>query len=609
MTADRDRRRTLTRRPGHGRCAALLLAVICVLIATAPAPADIAQSIDAGDLNGRVTVDEQGTLTVTPDEGDATTMHLADVHRVVFGDNLVVRSGDVLLIDADVTAVVTQTIKLRAGLHHIVLPYWQGPTNRTLDFSVSGPGFPGGEVPPSHFYCFREAGELPEPSIGIDEQGYRLPELALDMTEDDRLRRRIRYTYLVGEPDGPWEDFSVFSRMQERRGGVAGGITYRMAGQSEFFGIIFHGFIKIDQDGEYAFTINCDDGARLYFGQLDQFQAGIPPSVDAPEWAGVTRYGTRVSGKLATVADGRAAFSVPINEQSDLELDLGLETFAELWAADTDVDQIDRGGESEVDDTAYIRDRNNEGNVLKVPGTVVSLDAEFLRFDYRGQVRQISRDRVLGLVLNSADRPRAETLGYHQTLHLKTGQSFPGRLVGIDAQHIRFDLVGGQRVRLARGDVFMVRNEQGRVIDLTAVEPTAVEEVPYFDHVIPYRRGTAFDGGPIRLFDDKEYADGYAVHSRNRLHFRLDGGYTGLRAGVGLLKPGGRTGNVTARVLGDGEVLWEHDNLTADDGRVDLDLDLTGVDRLVLEIDFGAGQHVGDRAAWVEPLLIRDAVE
>lgn len=600
--------RTCPRLRGRRWLSALLAAV--TTLALAPnAPADIAQTIDHGDLAGTVTLDADGQLTINPAEGDAQTLGLADVHRVVFGDNLVVRSGDLMLLDADVTAVVSDTIKLRAGLHHIVLPYWQGPTNRTLELNVSGPGFTGGEVPSTHFFCYRDADGSPEPSIGIDEQGFRRPELPLEALEGDDLRRRIRYTYLVGEGDGRWQDMSVFSRMERKRGGVAGGITYRMAGQSEYFGLIFTGFIKIEQDGEYTFSLNADDGARLYFGQQDQFNANIPPTVAAPEWAAVTRYGTRVSGKLDALTDTSATFTVPVNEGRDMTVALDLSQVAELWAADVDVESVDREGESETEDTAYIRDRNNDDNILEVPGTLVGLDVEKLQFDYRGQVRQINRDRVLGVVLNSADRARPEALGYHQTLHLKTGQTFPGRLTGLDAQTVSFILAGGEPIQLRRGDVFMIRNEQGRVVDMTAVTPTAVEDVPYFDHVIPYRTNTGFDGGPIRLFDGDEYPHGFAVHSRSRLHYRLDGGYTRLRAGVGLLKPGGRLGDVTARVIGDGKVLWEQANITADSGRVDLDVDLAGVERLILEVDFGEGQNVGDRAAWVNPQLIRDSVE
>lgn len=621
LDTDRPRTRPHTprriRRRGVLHTLALALLACAVVSVARPTTADIAQTIDHGDLAGRVTVDAQGRLTVTDLDGSATTMDLADVHRVVMGDNLTVRGGDLLLLDAAASAnpTASTTIKLRAGLHHIVLPYWQGTGQRQLELAVSGPGFTGGEVPPAKFYCFREDGAEPQPSIGIDEQGFRLPELPLSAVDDEALRRRIRYTYLVGEGEGQWNDFSVFSKMTRRRGGVAGGITYRMAGQSEHFGILFHGFIQIDEDAEYTFTLTADDGARLYFGQSDQFTAAIPPTVDAPEWVALTHYGTRLSGKLSALTADAAELSVPVNEERDLALTIRLDQIAELWAADVDPATVDRGNESATDDTAYIRDRENPENVLKVPGTLVGLDAEKLRFDYRGQVRQINRSRVMGLVLRSADRAYTAPEGYHQSLHLKSGQSFPGRLVGIDERSVSFELTGAagadgaSGVTLPRSDVFMVRNELGRVLDVTAIEPTAVEEVPYFDHVIPYRVGEAFDGRAIELYDGKEYAHGISVHSRSRLHYRLDGGYVRFEAGVGLLKPGGRLGSVTVRVLGDGKVLWEREDVTPADGRVAVEADLTGVDRMILEVDFGQGQNVGDRAAWVDPQLIRDSVE
>ncbi|XAL98636.1 NPCBM/NEW2 domain-containing protein [Phycisphaeraceae bacterium D3-23] len=609
--------RTFTRLRGR-RWLSALLAFTLALALTPGASADIAQTIDAGDLSGGVSVTPDGDLTITPEEGEPQTIGLADVHRIVLGDNLVIRSGDVLLLDASLAEnpTASATIRLRAGLHHIVLPYWQGTGNRQFELTLSGPGMPGGEVPSTHFYCFRDADAVPEPSLGFDEQGFRLPELPDSALEDsDELRRRIRYTYLVGDEAGRWEDMSAFANMEHKRGGVAGGITYRMAGQSEYFGLMFTGFLRIEQDGEYTFTLSADDGARLYFGQQDQFSAALPPSVDAPEWSAVlaTSDATRLTGKLDELTDENVTFTVPVNEERSLTVTLRLEQLAELWAVDADPTQVDRSDESETDDTAYVRDRNNPGNVLTVPGTLVGLDAEKLHFDYRGQVRHINRDRVIGLVLNSADRPRPDAPGFHQTLHLKTGQVFPGTLVSLDAQRIAFALDGAadgaEPITLPRADVFMIRNELGRVLDMTAIAPTAVEEVPFFNHVIPYRTNTAFDGQTIRLYDGNEYARGFAVHSRNRLHYRLDGAYTRFTAGVGLLKPDGRLGNVTARVIGDGKVLWEQANIDADAGKVEVDADLTGIERLILEVDFGEGQNVGDRAAWVDPQLIRDAVQ
>ena len=318
---------------------------------------------------------------------------------------------------------------------------------------------------------------------------------------------------------------------------------------------------------------------------------------------------------LKELTDTTLGFSIPINEERNLELTIELGQVAELWAAGTDVQNVDRSGEADLQDTAYIRDRNNPDNVLTVPGSLIGFDTEKLHFDYRGQVRHIDRGRVLGVVLNSPDRPRPQGLGYHQTIHLKTGQILPGQVTALDDQNVTFAISGAtpqdgeSTITLARSDVFMVRNELGRVLDMTAVEPTAVEDVPFFNHVIPYRTDAAFDGETIRLFDNIEYDHGFAVHALNRLHYRLDGQYVRFRAGVGLLKPDGQLGNVTARILGDGKVLWEQENITADSGKIDVDVDLTGVQRLILEVDFGQGQNVGDRAAWVNPQLIRDAVQ
>ena len=51
-------------------------------------------------------------------------------------------------------------------------------------------------------------------------------------------------------------------------------------------------------------------------------------------------------------------------------------------------------------------------------------------------------------------------------------------------------------------------------------------------------------------------------------------------------------------------MLWEQADITAQTPAIDIKVGLKGVKRLVLEVDFGEGQDVGDRAAWCNPQLI-----
>ena len=125
-----------------------------------------------------------------------------------------------------------------------------------------------------------------------------------------------------------------------------------------------------------------------------------------------------------------------------------------------------------------------------------------------------------------------------------------------------------------------------------------------FSLKLPHKVNSNFSGKPIVLFDEKKYDRGLAVHSKSRLHYKLKPNCERFQATFGLLNPGGKLGNVTARVIGDNKVLWEQDGITSATGALEVDVPVKGVERLILEVDFGGGQNVGDRAAWCNPRLI-----
>ncbi|HKD99447.1 MAG TPA: NPCBM/NEW2 domain-containing protein, partial [Planctomycetota bacterium] len=90
-----------------------------------------------------------------------------------------------------------------------------------------------------------------------------------------------------------------------------------------------------------------------------------------------------------------------------------------------------------------------------------------------------------------------------------------------------------------------------------------------------------------------------------------DGRFAAFSASVGiddetLELP--RRGSVVFRVQGDGKTLWESSVVRSGERAIAVpDLDLRGVQRMTLEVDFAEGTDVADRADWCDPILLRDA--
>jgi hypothetical protein len=144
----------------------------------------------------------------------------------------------------------------------------------------------------------------------------------------------------------------------------------------------------------------------------------------------------------------------------------------------------------------------------------------------------------------------------------------------------------------------------GRVTYLTDLKPTKVEQTPYFGRLIPYQINKSLTGGPLVL-SDGTITRGIAVHSRCVLTYDVSTGFDRFKTKLGFQQPEGQLGRVSARVLGDGKVLYENADARGDQPPVEIDVPTVGLKTLVLEIDFGKDQDVGDRVVWGNPRLLR----
>jgi hypothetical protein len=150
--------------------------------------------------------------------------------------------------------------------------------------------------------------------------------------------------------------------------------------------------------------------------------------------------------------------------------------------------------------------------------------------------------------------------------------------------------------------------KNGRLAYVSDLSPVKVEQTPYFDRLIPYRTDVSLGGGPLKL-SDGTYSKGLAVHSRCVLEYALDGRFERFKTKLGFEPGAGTMGRAAVRVLGDGKTLFENADAKGEDKPTAIDVEVTGVAKLTLEVDFGQGQDVGDRVIWADARLLRAKVE
>jgi hypothetical protein len=149
-----------------------------------------------------------------------------------------------------------------------------------------------------------------------------------------------------------------------------------------------------------------------------------------------------------------------------------------------------------------------------------------------------------------------------------------------------------------------LRLEGGRRVYLSETTPDQVVEEGAFGVVWPWSRDRNLDGSPLKL-GGVRYDRGIVVHSKALLAWNLNGGYTRLRALVGIADIVADQGDCAASLIADGKELWHRDSIKGGDKPIPLDLDLGGVHRLELHVDYGARYDIGDHLALADSYLVK----
>ncbi len=111
-------------------------------------------------------------------------------------------------------------------------------------------------------------------------------------------------------------------------------------------------------------------------------------------------------------------------------------------------------------------------------------------------------------------------------------------------------------------------------------------------------------GGPLRI-GTQSFANGIGVFARSLLEFPLNRQFTRFTAKVGVDAVTDGRGSVVFEVEADGKKLWSSQTLSGLDASKNIDLDVTGVNRLRLVVtDAGDGNRFAV-AVWGDPVLKR----
>ncbi|MCS7304928.1 MAG: NPCBM/NEW2 domain-containing protein [Thermoguttaceae bacterium] len=232
-------------------------------------------------------------------------------------------------------------------------------------------------------------------------------------------------------------------------------------------------------------------------------------------------------------------------------------------------------------------------------GVIHGVGADTIQFELDRERIPVKRGRVFGLIFR---HPEGRTLPAPVGIvHDVTGSQWYVQKIVLEGQVLRWTSPVGLTGSTRLEDLVRLDFSEGKIVYLSDLEPMSVRWTPFFGPAeIPAsqaeffapRKDRALEPRPIQL-GGKKYNKGLAIHSRTEIVYRLPRPFRRLQAVVGIDDQIRPAGHVQLIIRGDEKVLLE-EAISGTQPPKPIDLDITGVRRLVILVDFGQDMDIGD---------------
>ena len=307
-----------------------------------------------------------------------------------------------------------------------------------------------------------------------------------------------------------------------------------------------------------------------------------------------------------TVADGRARITIAENQV--IEAPVAVIATVRLAAQSEDV----------ATEWTRLVNMDFDGDILVVrkdqtidyhKGLLGDVTEKVVQFDLDGQLLPIKRPKVHGLIYH---RPAGGQLPEAICrITDASGSRWPVRSMAMP-DNLKWTTPAGVTVTQPLASVVQIDFSHGKIVQLGDLQPESVTWTPYFgsDKKIPViekfyapRKDKSLESGPLKLAG-KTYAKGLSLHSRTKVVYRLPGRFSRFRATAGIDDGVRPHGHLRLIIRGDDRVLLQEGFSGADPPKP-IDLDLTGVRRLIIEVDFGEKLDVADHLDLCEARILK----
>lgn len=245
----------------------------------------------------------------------------------------------------------------------------------------------------------------------------------------------------------------------------------------------------------------------------------------------------------------------------------------------------------------------------ELAGTITAMDDDkvVLRTDTGAVEIKLDTLQVIAFDPSLVDRPRAS--GLRTLVGFRDGSRVTAIEMVTDGDDTRLKLPGGIELRAATDSIVALQVFGGGVEYLSDLKPSSYRHIPYLQLSWPYRADRSVLDSLLRA-GGRLYLKGLGMHSPARITFDLDGPYRRFDAAVAIDDEARGRGSVEFRVfVDDGSGQWHQ---RANSGTMrggqpprPISVDLEGVKRISLLVDFADRGDELDHADWLDARLVR----
>jgi hypothetical protein len=247
--------------------------------------------------------------------------------------------------------------------------------------------------------------------------------------------------------------------------------------------------------------------------------------------------------------------------------------------------------------------RRSKTSLDQLEGVFHDVTDEAVDFEYDEQRIAVKRGKLEGIIYFHA-APR-EVPGALCKVLETNGSTWCVKSLELAGDLLRVTTTGGTSCEIPLAQLARCDFSAGNVLYLSDLEHELAECTPFIATRLPEnrilqlyapRRDASFEGSGLWLGAGnaiRQYEKGLAIHSRSVLVFRLQEGYRKLTADVGIDSRLHGRGNVVLVIRGDDKELLRR-SIAGKDPPLPLDLNIEGVRRLEILVDFGETLDVAD---------------